>query len=177
METTRCATRDCTDDMTICRLGDVRGPPTRRIAERSVTAGGAVGSRKCVRRSSASWVSGFVGRACAYLGLWLSVLTVAEGTSAENGVLRLDGEAVAAEVNVHPDAHGMFSILHSRCGGAWSALDTVATSISEVSCTNISCGAKACAHATAPLRNVAWLRLRGGGEEAGWAWPRGRDSQ
>ncbi len=34
-----------------------------------------------------------------------------------------------------------------------------------------SSGAKGSARATAPLRDVAWLRSHGGGEEAGGAWP------
>ncbi len=174
--TTTCATDGCVDDLTDCATEEDQGLPTREEVDRDVAVKGASSTGKGARGGPAAWISALMSKAGACLGLWLSILALAACASAVEDIPRLDGGTCPAEVIFYPAACHVVTGLQRRCGGAWGATDAATACDSKASSTSFPCGAKACAHATASLRNVAWLGPRGGGEEAGRAWPWGRDS-
>ncbi len=72
---------------------------------------------------------------------------------------------------------GRFLRLGGNGRGGSAAADAAPTADTTYACTSSSCSAKGPPHATAMLRDTAWLGSSEGGEEAGGAWPRGHSCQ
>ncbi len=87
------------------------------------------------------------------------------------------GETASKVLHEPPGVAWQFLFQEDHRGGGRCAHSAAPSVGGTLPCACNPRGARATAHATALLSDATWLRLQGGGEEAGWDRPGGRGSR